>query len=151
MVRRIRLASVPETGEYTWYNVLQRLRSVGLRPTRQRVSLAFLLFRKGPRHVTAELIHEEAINAKLPMSLATVYNALRQFTCAGLLREIAADGPKKYFDNNTSEHHHFLLEDTNNLLDVSANEFSIGEMPTPPEGYEIARVEVVFRLRRRQE
>jgi Fur family iron response transcriptional regulator len=138
-----------EVGDYTWHNVRQRLRAAGVRPTRQRVTVAWLLFRKGHRHVTAEVLHEEAASAKVPVSLATVYNTLNQFRAAGLLRQIAVDGPKKYFDTNTSEHHHFLLDDQNELVDVSASELSVGRMPTPPDGYEITRVDLVFRLRRK--
>lgn len=141
--------ATPDVGEYTWHNLRQKLRAAGVRPTWQRMALAWLLFRRGDRHVTAEVLHEEAANAKVPVSLATVYNTLNQFTAAGLLREIAVDGSKKYFDTNTSEHHHFLLEAQSELLDVSATELSVGRLPTPPDGYEITRVDLVFRLRRK--
>ena len=85
-----------------------RLRHSGLRPTRQRVALADLLFAKGDRHLTVEELHEEAVTAGVPVSLATVYNTLHQFTEAGLLREVAVDGSKTYFDTNTDDHHHFV-------------------------------------------
>lgn len=146
----IATSTIFDVGDYTRQNVRQRLRAAGVRPTRQRMALAWLLFRKGDRHVTAELLHEEAARAKVPVSLATVYNTLHQFIAAGLLREIAAEGPKKYFDTNTSDHHHFLLEDRNDLLDLPASEFPVSRMPIPPAGYEISRVDVVFRLQRTQ-
>ena len=95
-----------------------KLREVGLRPTRQRMALGWILFAKGDRHVTAEMLYEEANHAKVPVSLATVYNTLHQFTDVGLLRQVAVDGSKAYFDTNNTEHHHFFVEDDNDLLDI---------------------------------
>ena len=126
-----------------------KLRRVGLRPTRQRVSLGWLLFGKGDRHVTAEMLYEEAMRARVPVSLATVYNTLHQFTEAGLLRQLAVDGSKAYFDTNASDHHHFFIEKDDVLLDVPGEEISVTDLPAPPEGYEVARVDVVVRLRRK--
>lgn len=128
-----------------------RLRDAGLRPTRQRVALGWLLFSKGARHITAEKLYEEATMARAPLSLATVYNTLHQFTEAGLLREIAVDGARAYFDTNTSHHHHFLMEDTGDLVDIPLVEVGADNLPEPPEGMEIARVDVVVRLRRKSE
>jgi Fur family iron response transcriptional regulator len=126
-----------------------KLRRVGLRPTRQRVSLGWLLFAKGDRHVSAEMLYEEAMRARVPVSLATVYNTLHQFTEAGLLRQLAVDGSKAYFDTNASDHHHFFIEKDDVLIDVPGEGISVAELPAPPEGYEIARVDVVVRLRRK--
>jgi Fur family iron response transcriptional regulator len=124
------------------------LRQTGLRPTRQRVSLAEILYGQGHRHISAESLHAEALARKVTVSLATIYNTLHQFTAAGLLREVAVDGARTYFDTNTSEHHHFFVEDSNEVLDVPAGEVGIGRVPEPPPGYEITRVDVVVRLRR---
>lgn len=124
-----------------------RLRSAGLRPTRQRIALCELLFAKGDRHVTAEMLHEEAIMNGVPVSLATVYNTLHQFTSAGLLRELAVDGSKTYFDTDTSNHHHFFCERDGGLFDVPHGQISISGMPEAPEGMEIDRVDVVIRLK----
>jgi Fur family iron response transcriptional regulator len=123
------------------------LRRVGLRPTRQRLGLAALLFGKGDRHISAEMLHEQAIGARLPVSLATVYNTLHQFTEAGLLRELAIDGSKTYFDTNTGNHHHFFVEGDNEVIDIDAGAVKIGELPIPPEGMEIVRVDVIVRVR----
>lgn len=123
-----------------------KLRQVGLRPTRQRVALGWLLFAKGDRHVTAERLFEEATTARVAISLATVYNTLHQFTEAGLLREIAVDGSKTYFDTNVSNHHHFLIEATNDLVDIPDAHITVGELPPAPEGMEIARVDVIIRI-----
>ncbi|HYY83691.1 MAG TPA: Fur family transcriptional regulator [Beijerinckiaceae bacterium] len=126
-----------------------KLRRVGLRPTRQRVSLGWLLFAKGDRHVTAEVLYDEARRARVPVSLATVYNTLHQFTEAGLLRQLAVDGSKAYFDTNPTEHHHFFLEDEGELVDVPAQGVTVGALPEAPEGMEVAGVEVIIRLRRK--
>ncbi|HKH95730.1 MAG TPA: Fur family transcriptional regulator [Beijerinckiaceae bacterium] len=126
-----------------------KLRRVGLRPTRQRVSLGWLLFAKGDRHVTAEVLYDEARRARVPVSLATVYNTLHQFTEAGLLRQLAVDGAKAYFDTNPTEHHHFFLEDEGELVDVPAEGVTVGALPEAPEGMEVAGVEVIIRLRRK--
>src|ERR1041385_1922416 len=101
-----------------WHDVRTMLRQVGLRPTRQRMALGWILFAKGDRHLTAEMLYEEATKAKVPVSLATVYNALHQFTDVGLLRQVAVDGSKTYFDTNVSDHHHFFVEGDNELVDI---------------------------------
>ena len=133
-----------------WHDVKSKLRDVGLRPTRQRMALGWILFGKGDRHVTAEKLYEEASRAKVPVSLATVYNTLHQFTEVGLLRQVAVDGSKAYFDTNNSEHHHFFIEEQNDLLDIPASDVVVGKAPVAPEGYEIARIDVVVRLRRKR-
>jgi Fur family transcriptional regulator, iron response regulator len=124
-----------------------RLRQAGLRPTRQRMSLAELLFGRGNRHLSAENLHEEAMVHRVPVSLATVYNTLHQFTEAGLLREVAVDGSKTYFDTNTSEHHHFFVEDDDEVIDIPVG-VDVTRLPEPPPGYVISRVDVVVRLKR---
>lgn len=132
-----------------WHDVKSMLRDVGLRPTRQRMALGWILFGKGDRHLTAEMLYEEATRAKVPVSLATIYNTLHQFTEAGLLRQVAVDGSKAYFDTNTSTHHHFFVEGADELFDIPGADVIIGKSPTPPEGYEVARVDVVVRLRKK--
>jgi len=116
---------------------------------RQRMALGWLLFGKGDRHLTAEMLYEEASRAKVPVSLATIYNTLHQFTEVGLLRQVAVEGSKAYFDTNTSTHHHFFMEDADQLLDIPGADVVVGKTPVPPEGYEIARVDVVVRLKRK--
>jgi Fur family iron response transcriptional regulator len=125
-----------------------KLRQANLRPTRQRVALGWLLFGKGDRHVTAEILFEEARIAKVPVSLATIYNTLHQFTSAGLLNEIAIDGPRTYFDTNPTPHHHFLIEETNALIDIPDGHIALARLPSAPSGCEITRVDVVVRIRR---
>lgn len=125
------------------------LAGAGLRPTRQRVALAGLLVGDGQnRHVTAESLFEAAGRTSEKVSLATVYNTLRAFCDAGLLREITVDGSKSYFDTNMSDHPHFYWEDENRLSDAPAHQLEIARVPDAPEGAEIASVDVVIRLRR---
>ncbi len=122
------------------------LRGAGLRPTRQRLALARLLFAEGDRHVTAERLHEEAVASQVPVSLATVYNTLHQFTEAGLLRAVAVEGAKTYFDTNTSNHFHFFCENSAKLLDIDTNAIRIEGLPEAPDGKMISRVDVLVRL-----
>lgn len=126
--------------------VLDQLRSAGLRPTRQRMALAKLLFDNGDRHVTAETLHGEALSDQVRVSLATVYNTLHQFTDAGLLREIVVDASRSYFDTNTSDHHHFFLADKGDLMDIPVGEIEVSRLPMAPDGHSIDRVDVVIRL-----
>lgn len=128
----------------------KRVRDAGLRPTRQRIALAELLFAKGDRHLSAEELHEEALAAGVPVSLATVYNALHQFTQAGLLRILAVEGAKTYFDTNTSDHHHFFIEGENRVFDIATGPVTVTNLPQPPEGMEIANVDIVVRLRQKR-
>nr|WP_323181493.1 Fur family transcriptional regulator [Kaistia algarum] len=124
------------------------LRTAGLRPTRQRLALAELLFAQGNRHISAEGLHDEATAERVPVSLATVYNTLHQFTEAGLLREVAVDGSKTYFDTNVEDHHHFFIEDENRVVDIPVSGLRVEELPEPIPGMEIARVDIIVRLRR---
>jgi Fur family iron response transcriptional regulator len=127
-------------------NALDQLRKVGLRPTRQRLALARLLFEKGNRHVTAEQLHGEAVSAEVAVSLATVYNCLHQFTTAGLLSEVVVEPGRSYFDTNVEDHHHFFFEDTGHLLDIDCSSLAVGDLPSPPDGMSIRRVDVIIRL-----
>ncbi|MBL8584888.1 MAG: transcriptional repressor [Rhizobiaceae bacterium] len=134
-------------GQICTAHIEQQVRDAGLRPTRQRVALAQLLFAKGDRHLSAEELHEEAQAAGVPVSLATVYNALHQFTEAGMLRILAVEGSKTYFDTNTSDHHHYFVEGENKVYDIEGTAVKVMNLPEPPEGMEIANVDIVVRLR----
>ncbi|ARU01535.1 iron response transcriptional regulator IrrA [Yoonia vestfoldensis] len=126
------------------------LAGAGLRPTRQRLTLADLLVGDGQnRHVTAESLFDAASAAGEKVSLATVYNTLRAFCDAGLMREITVDGSKSYFDTNMTDHPHFYWEDTAKLTDAPADQLEIRRLPHAPAGAEIASVDVVIRLRRK--
>jgi Fur family iron response transcriptional regulator len=125
-----------------------RLRAAGLRPTRQRVALADLLFRAGHRHLTAESLHAEAAEAGISVSLATVYNTLHQFTEAGMLRQVVVDPGRSYFDTNTGSHQHFYAEEDGTLIDIPGDSIAVAGVPAPPKGTAIDRVDVVIRIKR---
>ena len=127
--------------------VLEMICAAGLRPTRQRLALAKVLFENGNRHTTAEMLHIEAQAAHIRVSLATVYNTLRQFTNAGLLREMVVDASRSYFDTNTSQHQHFFFEESGELVDIREELITLSDLPPPPEGTTIDRVDVVVRVK----
>ncbi|UXN02679.1 MULTISPECIES: iron response transcriptional regulator IrrA [unclassified Bartonella] len=132
------------------YGLEDRLRASGLRPTKQRLALAKMIFAKGHRHIAAEELHEEAVTAAVPISLATVYNTLHQFTEAGLLRIIAVEGSKTWFDTNISDHHHFYLENEARVIDIPEGPQGqpvITNLPIPPEGMEVVNVDLIVRVR----
>ena len=126
------------------------LATAGLRPTRQRVTLATLLVGDGQhRHVTAESLFDAAKDGPESVSLATVYNTLRAFCDAGLLQEVTVDGSRSYFDTNTHDHPHFFWEDEARLTDAPSDQLVIAQLPDAPDGAEIASVDVVIRLRQK--
>lgn len=132
----------------TYSEYLEKLRSAGLRPTRQRLALSRLLFEGvEPRHVTAEGLHGQATAAGAGISLATVYNTLRQFTSAGLLREIVVDPDRTYFDTNIENHHHFYFVEEKRLADITDGDLEITGLPKPPDGSEISQIDVIVRLK----
>jgi len=135
---------VRETAE----EATERLRQAGLRPTRQRVELAGLLFAGGHRHMTAESLQADAVAAGVQVSLATVYNTLHQFTSAGLLRQVVVDAARAYFDTNTGDHQHFFVEDEGTLIDIPGEHIAVAGVPAPPKGLTVDRIDVVIRVKR---
>lgn len=129
--------------------LVQRLKAAGLRPTRQRLALAKLLF-EAPggcdRHITAEQLHAEAVADNVRVSLATIYNSLHQFTEAGLLREVVVESGRSYFDTNVTDHHHFYYEESGRLQDIPGEMVRLDTLPNPPGGAKVARVDVIIRL-----
>jgi Fur family iron response transcriptional regulator len=141
----------PATEENPLYHDgIELLRRAGLRPTRQRLMLGELLFSNGGSHVTADMVYTAAVAANMQISRATVYNTLNQFTDAGLLRQIGVDGSKSFFDTNPTNHHHFFVDQEDRLFDVPEPGVAIATLPRPLPGYEIAGVDVIVHLRRKQ-
>lgn len=130
-------------------SIKSQLETAGLRPTRQRLALAGLLFAETPRHVTAETLHREAVAAGAQVSLATVYNTLWAFSDAGLVRRMVLEGASVVFDTNTEAHHHFLNEDTGEITDIPQDHVALQKVPTPPDGAQVTSVDVVVRVRSR--
>ena len=135
-----------QTMQRPFEKVLEMLRAAGLRPTRQRLALAKLLFDGEDRHVTAEQLFAFARKADAKVSLATVYNTLHQFKEAGLLREVVVEPGRSYFDTNMTEHHHFYDVDTGMLYDIPLDQVSAFNIPAPPAGTTVQRVDVVVRI-----
>ncbi len=129
-------------------DIAGHIRQAGLRPTRQRLALGDLLFSGPHRHVTAEILHQEARDVTEHVSLATVYNTLHQFTEAGLLREVNVTGAKSFFDTNTKEHHHFYLEKEDMLIDIDKEDMQLNGLPPLPEGTSVEQVDVIIRLKK---
>lgn len=130
----------------SYSGLIARLKAGGLRPTRQRLALARLLFEGENRHLTAEQLHGEALAADVAVSVATVYNTLHQFTKVGLLREVVVEPGRSYFDTNVDDHHHFYFESTGDLQDIPSHRLHVDELPEPPRGTRISRVDVVVRV-----
>ena len=124
-----------------------KLHTAGLRPTRQRLALAQLLFSKGNRHICAEDLHASAQGKGVTVSLATIYNTLKQFTEAGLLREVALEGDRSYYDTNTANHFHFFDPKRGQLMDIPAENLTISGLPAAPSGMVVDRIDVIVRLR----
>ena len=135
------------TGNRPYSAIIEQLRNAKLRPTRQRLALARLLFGDGDRHVTAESLHTEVLSRNERVSLATVYNTLHQFTRAGLLSEVVVDSARSHFDTNTSHHHHFFCEESQRLMDIPGDALRVENLPPPPEGTAVNRIDVVVRVR----
>ncbi|NLH83578.1 MAG: transcriptional repressor [Phyllobacteriaceae bacterium] len=142
--RRERVAAAPVAPV-----LADRLRAHGLRPTRQRVDLLHVLQAKGDRHVSAEVVYDEALRSGVSVSLATVYNTLKQFTEAGLLAELAVSGAKSFFDTRVDRHHHFYVEGEGAMIDLDLDDVRIERLPEPPAGMEVVGYDVVVRLRRK--
>jgi Fur family iron response transcriptional regulator len=133
-------------GDKPFADALARLKTVGLRPTRQRLALAKLLFDRGDHHITAEQLHAGARAAGVKVSLATVYNTLHQFKDVGLLREVVVEPGRSYFDTNMRAHHHFFHEGRAQLVDIPDTDLRMSALPTPPDGTEISQVDVIIRV-----
>ena len=127
--------------------IIERIKSVGLRPTHQRISLAKLLFEHGNRHVTAELLHQEASKAGVTVSLATIYNTLHQFSKVGLLNQIVIEAGRSYFDTNVVDHYHMFNEDTRILTDIDKKEITINGLSSITQGEDISKIDVIVRTR----
>ena len=124
---------------------VDRLRSSGLRPTKQRLTICKILFdRKDTFHFTIDKLKKKIEkNTKSKISLATVYNTVHAFKNNGYLKEISLQGNKTFFDTNSKSHHHFYDQDTGDLIDIKNEDISINQLPSAPKGKAINEVEVI--------
>ena len=127
---------------------IDKLRSSGLRPTKQRLKICEVLFdRDHTFHFTInDLAKEisELLNEKI--SLATVYNTVHAFKYKGYLKEISINSDKSYFDTNTTNHHHFFDEDTNELIDCDEKIIETPKIKRNISGKKINSVEVLVKV-----
>ena len=130
-------------------SALDRLQKSPLKTTEQRKDLIKILFKNGDNHFTAEEIHAQVLDKNYNVSLATIYNSLKQFTSFGIIKLIKTSTEKMYFDTNIKPHHHFYFKDTGKLLDISNDQINISELPNIPSDNIIDSVEVVISLRKK--
>jgi Fur family transcriptional regulator, iron response regulator len=142
-------SSLAGSARYPRRTVSELIQASGVRTTRRRAALAGLLFGKGDQHITVEMLYSEAIKANISVSLATVYNTVNQLADLGALRRVSIDGAKTYYDTNVNNHHHFYFEGSHDLVDIPNSEMGVEAMPEIPEGYEVARIDIVVRLRQK--
>ena len=129
--------------------IVQRLKTAGLRPTRQRVVIGQLLLDGRKRHIVAEQLYDEVQATGRNIALATVYNCLHKFTDAGLLRQINNSGEAVLFDTNLTAHYHFLEVETGKMKDIDPSDVNLKiKYPVIPEGFEAESIELTVRLRR---
>ena len=130
-------------------DILKKLRSSGLRPTKQRVEIAKFLFeREKTFHFTVESLNKLLTKKSTSkIALATIYNTLHAFKAAGHLSEVEVRGNKTYFDTNVSNHHHFYDSENAELIDIDANDIVIQKIPKAPNGKKIKNVEVFINLK----
>ena len=132
-------------------DIFNKLRSSGLRPTKQRVEIAKFLFERDKTfHFTVEKLNK-IISKKdnvEKISLATIYNTIDAFKKAGYVKEILTNNNTSYFDTNVSSHHHFYDDETNELTDINYNEIEVAKVPHAPKGKKIKDVEVIIRLQK---
>ena len=135
---------------YQKKEIVNKLRSSGLRPTKQRILLAKKLFERDKTfHFTVETLNQEVNkNGPSKISLATIYNTVEAFTKAGHIKEILTSKSKSYYDTNIKSHHHFYDETTKELTDINYNQVKLNKVPTPPKGKKIKSLEVVIRIQK---
>ena len=129
------------------YNkVIKKLNYNGVRPTKQRMVLAKLLFEKGKRHVSAEDLYLEVRKEDRRISLATVYNTLKQFTKLGILKEVVVDQNKSLYCNEDTSHYHLYIEDEGKVVDIPTQNVNL-DIPSFPACLSLHNVDVIVRVR----
>ena len=124
---------------------IKKLSNIGIRPTKQRMILAKLLFENGDRHISAEEIFDELKKDNRKISLATIYNTLKQFTDIGLLREINIDQKKSIYCTNHDPHYHLYIEDENKIIDIPQKNIDLN-IPQIPACLSLHNIDVIVRI-----
>ena len=129
-----------------YHKAIKKLENDGLRPTKQRMVLAKLLFEKGKRHVSAEELYDEVRKEDRKISLATVYNTLKQFTKLGIIKEVVVDQNKSLYCNNYKSHYHLYIEDEGKVVDIPTQNINL-DIPSFPACLSLHNVDVIVRVR----
>ena len=130
----------------TYSKAIKKLLNNGIRPTKQRMILARLLFENGDRHISAEEIYIELKKQDRKISLATIYNTLKQFTNIGLLKEITIDQNKSIYCTNHDAHYHILIEDENKIIDIPQKNIDLN-IPQIPACLSLHNIDIIVRVR----
>lgn len=129
------------------YNkAIKTLQSNNIRPTKQRMILAKLLFEKGRRHVSAEKLFDEVKKDNRKISLATIYNTLKQFSQIGLIKEIVVDQNKSLYCTNNESHYHLYIEDEGKIVDIPTKNIDLN-IPSIPACLKLHNIDVIVRIR----
>ena len=140
-------ASIEVYNPMSAYNsAIKRLESNGIRATKQRRILAKLIFNKGKRHISAEILFDEVKKDERKISMATVYNTLKQFTSLGLIREIVVDQNKSLYCNNNQSHYHLYIEDEGKVIDIPTKNIDLN-IPSIPACLQLHNIDVIVRIR----
>lgn len=126
--------------------IIERLQAHGIYPTQQRIEVAQIMLSRD-QHLSAEQVMQMVNSSSISVSKATIYNTLGLFANKGLLREVIVDPSRVFYDSNTGNHHHFFNMDSGTLSDIPADQLSIGDLPSLPEGTEVDGVDVIVRIR----
>ena len=125
---------------------LKKIEESGIIPTKQRRVLAKILFKKGNRHISAEDLYDEIKQEDRKISMATIYNTLKQFTILGLIREIVVDKNKSLYDTNNEPHYHLYIEDEGKVHDIPTNNINL-DLPSVPACLNLHNIDVIVRVR----
>tara|TARA_B100000686_G_C15782760_1_gene475812 strand:- start:32 stop:481 length:450 start_codon:yes stop_codon:yes gene_type:complete len=127
-------------------NAINKLEKKGIRATKQRRILAKLIFDKGKRHISAENLFDEVKKEERKISMATIYNTLKQFTSLGLIREIVVDQNKSLYCNNNQSHYHLYIEDESKVVDIPTKNIDLN-IPSIPACLQLHNIDVIVRIR----
>ena len=125
-----------------------KLKDLGLRVTKQRSEIAYLLFGGKSKHFSADILFQLTQKRDLKISLATIYNTLKEFANLGLLKEINIDANRKWYDTCTTNHHHFYNAENNKLIDIPEDEIKLSRLPSIPKGYKINHLNLIVHLKK---
>ena len=130
----------------TYNMALRKIKESGIIPTKQRRVLAKILFEKGNRHISAENLFDEVKREDRKISMATIYNTLKQFTNLGLIREIVVDKNKSLYDTNNKPHYHLYIEDEGKVHDIPTDNINLN-LPSVPACLNLHNIDVIVRVR----